>query len=949
MELNIDSSIFIGFLAFNLILGLLSARGISTIKGYAIGDKNFNTATIASTIVATWVSGEFFFTIIAESYSKGIGFISIVLLGDFLGLFLIGVLFAPRMAEFLNNLSVAEAMGDLYGKHARTITAISGFVAVSGIIAIQLKITGLIFSYALGLPEFYGVIISGIIITLYSALGGIKSVTFTDIMQFVAFGVVIPTIAYLLFKGVESDKAVMDAATINPLFNYSAILSFSNPDLYYVLSLFLWGFIPAFNPAIFQRVAMAKDVDQASRSFVTASLICLLLAAVLCWIGILVLTIYPGLKENDILKVIVFDHIWFTGFKGIILAGIMAMVMSTVDSYINSSSVLLVHDLRPVIGDSFIKDELRATRICSLFIGMVSVLLTMQSGSFLDLFIWASMFYMPVVTVPLIMSIFGFRSSSKSVLIGMAAGFTTAMVWELFFKIANVGGLIPGMLANLVFLFASHYLLRQPGGWGGGNRHNSPGLQWSNKKKPVNSFSISDFCRKNTPKNDNMVALLGLFIMISSFSSSSTISREVQTSYSFLLDAIHIFTFCISTVFIGYPIWSERWKEYNFMPILWHVMMFLVLICFSFLAVLVSNFSAMQLIALMMNVVVVSYALTWRSALFFIASGMAITMVFYKNFLEQYQESTSSSYSLEFKIIYLLLLFTGALIIFLKPKQEYIEETEHKIDDLEHENEELHESVYKLMHENEELHHKVEHYVERIADQNAEIERLGATAQRILNNVNHELRLPVGNVMNFAEMLSNNLKSYNEAQLKMLADEVFKNSNRLSTMILNMLDLATLDVKRVDLQKKNVNLSELVEDRVTNCRKIYLQGKKIDFEMTIEPDIFISVDPNYIKQTVDNLVINAINYSKEGVIKVSVLRQKNMAVFTITDQGLGIPKEEIYDIFTPFKMGSNTQSKAEGRGVGLALCKSAIEAHGGAITVESNGIKGATFRFVLGI
>jgi len=138
-----------------------------------------------------------------------------------------------------------------------------------------------------------------------------------------------------------------------------------------------------------------------------------------------------------------------------------------------------------------------------------------------------------------------------------------------------------------------------------------------------------------------------------------------------------------------------------------------------------------------------------------------------------------------------------------------------------------------------------------------------------------------------------------------------------------------------------------VEDRVNNCRKVYLQGKKIDFQMSIEPDILMALDPNYIRQTVDNLVINAITYSKNGAIKVSLLRKEDIVEFEIKDEGIGIAKEELFDIFTPFKMGIKTESKAEGRGVGLALCKSAIEAHGGTIKVESNGTVGATFRFVL--
>jgi len=135
-----------------------------------------------------------------------------------------------------------------------------------------------------------------------------------------------------------------------------------------------------------------------------------------------------------------------------------------------------------------------------------------------------------------------------------------------------------------------------------------------------------------------------------------------------------------------------------------------------------------------------------------------------------------------------------------------------------------------------------------------------------------------------------------------------------------MLDLSMLSTSKIELQKKTVNLSELVEDRVNNCRKVYLQGKKIDFQMSIEPNILIALDPNYIRQTVDNLVINAISYSKNGTIKVSLLRKdKDIVEFEIMDEGIGIAKTELFDIFTPFKMGIKTESKAEGRGVGLAF------------------------------
>ena len=75
MIASVDTIIFLGFLVVNIVLGLTSSRGIKTIREYAIGDRNFSTATITTTIVATWITGEVFFTTISETYSNGLYFI----------------------------------------------------------------------------------------------------------------------------------------------------------------------------------------------------------------------------------------------------------------------------------------------------------------------------------------------------------------------------------------------------------------------------------------------------------------------------------------------------------------------------------------------------------------------------------------------------------------------------------------------------------------------------------------------------------------------------------------------------------------------------------------------------------------------------------------------------------------------------------------------------------
>ena len=251
MNFNIDSAIFIGFLVVNLIFGLRSSRGIKNIKEYAVGDRNFSTATIVATIVATWVSGEFFFTNISETYTHGLHFIWITVLGDFLCLFFVGIFFAPRMGEFLGRLSIAEAMGGLYGERIRIITAIAGFIGTAGLIAIQLKMGGLVFEYVLNLPPIYGTILVTLIVVVYSSLGGIKSVTFTDVIQFFTFAVVIPIIAYTILTSIDNVDIITNTLATNPKFDYKEVFDFSNAQSLHHLFLAFFFIIPSFSPAIF--------------------------------------------------------------------------------------------------------------------------------------------------------------------------------------------------------------------------------------------------------------------------------------------------------------------------------------------------------------------------------------------------------------------------------------------------------------------------------------------------------------------------------------------------------------------------------------------------------------------------------------------------------------------------------------------------------------------------
>ena len=562
---DLDTAIFVTFLVFTLAVGLFYSRGIKNINEYAIGNRNFSTSTITATIIATCIGGGLFSAAVTESYKHGLYYI-IPAIGEPLALIIVGYLLAPRMAEFLGNLSIAEAMGTLYGKKVQFVTAVVGIFLCIGIVASQFRVSATMLQLFFNVSSLYAVLASAVIVILYSAFGGIKAVTFTDIIQFFTFGTIVPVITLMIWGTLHDPHKVLVIINENPLFDYRQLFNFNFKSISAFL-LLLFFLIPGFQPVFFQRLAMAKNIIQVRQSFITAGLICLVILVIIMWVGILLLADNPNLDPDNLLAHIIEKHS-YPGLRGLTAIGIMAIIMSTADSYINSSAILFTNDIlkllnfipnptnitpslreatlvatkqskkviknglpRPLrslattLGVLIIKkmsnslSDLIILRISAIFVGIFAIFLALKANSILALLLIALDFYMPVVSVPFLLAILGFRSSSKAVLIGMFAGFITAVS----FKVLNVKmePIVPAMVANLLTLMFSHYFFKQAGGWIG-VKDPSPiiALRLERNRKfrkiisSIKQFNLINFCKGNLPKNEITYFLFGFFVIV---------------------------------------------------------------------------------------------------------------------------------------------------------------------------------------------------------------------------------------------------------------------------------------------------------------------------------------------------------------------------------------------------------------------------------------------------
>ena len=666
---NPDITIFSCFLAANLILGLQAGRRVKSLQGYAIGDKDFSTATLTSTIVATWIGGGYLSYALARTYSTGLQFI-LADLGGPLGLLITGRYLIVRMGEFLNNLSVAEAMGDLYGKTVRIVTAISGIALAVGGVAIQFKVIGKMLALISGFQGPETTVAAAIIVIGYSAFGGIRSVTITDVFQFITFGVFIPGISLIVWNNLKDPSQVVHTLTTNPIFDFREIIGW-NPQFLFSLSLLLYWAIPGMDPSGFQRVAMARDLGQAQRSFTYAAGLSFLMGIAAVWVAILVLAENPALEPKAVLGYLI-NRYTYPGFKGLVAVGITAMAMSTADSDLNASAVLAVNDVIAPLRRSF-KASITVVRLLSLCIGSLSLLLALHAKDILELLLLSGSLYMPVVTVPLLLALFGFRSSTRAVLIGMLAGISTVIFWNQFMAHTGIEAVIPGMVGNIVFLLVSHYLLRESGGWVGIKvpgplvaARQAQRMAWQNFFHTIRHPRIYSYLKKNLPVNDGLYSLFGLYVIGATYASFSTISSSIVDTDNFYYVIAQSVLFA-AAVFITYPAWPPTFRRKWFIAFAWPLGIGYILFCVGGVLVLMSGFHQVQVMILMLNLVMTALLLDWPLMLFLAGSGIALALGIFQVYAGPIPWEAAGD--MRFRAIYGLPLFISLLVALIRFRQ----------------------------------------------------------------------------------------------------------------------------------------------------------------------------------------------------------------------------------------------------------------------------------------
>ncbi|MDB4581573.1 cell wall metabolism sensor histidine kinase WalK [Draconibacterium sp.] len=213
-----------------------------------------------------------------------------------------------------------------------------------------------------------------------------------------------------------------------------------------------------------------------------------------------------------------------------------------------------------------------------------------------------------------------------------------------------------------------------------------------------------------------------------------------------------------------------------------------------------------------------------------------------------------------------------------------------------------------------------------------------------VSNVSHELKTPLALIRMFGETLDSGIVN-DEKKRKEFYGIIRKESERLTHLINNVLDFSKMDSGRKKYYFEEADLVQVVKSSL-EAYKFHIRdnGFEIENELPDEP-LFLSIDKDSISQAILNLLSNAVKYSEEKkFIKVKVQKDSGSALISVSDKGIGIPKDEIKKIFDKFyRVPADKVTETRGSGLGLTLTKQIIEANGGTIEVESEVGKGSNF------
>lgn len=453
---------FVVYFVFLMAVGLYFYRKTANLEDYLLGGRSMGKWVTALSAQASDMSGWLLMGLPGAVYLWGINQ-SWIAIGLALGTLLNWLLVAPRLrvyTDLTGSMTLSGFLGDRFRDPSGLIRILSAVItlvfftiyASSGLVA-----AGKLFVSMFHMNYAVAILIGAVVMLLYTFLGGFMAVCWTDLFQgilmFLAI-ILVPVIAYFHVGGAEGITAAIAAKGISR----SLFSDGTGPiGLAVIISTMAWGLGYFGQPHIlvrFMSIKSVKELPKASAIAMTWVIISLAGAVI---VGLMAIPFFPDLTEGNQEKVFIFmiDRLFNPWIGGILLAAILAAIMSTIDSQLLVSSSALTEDFYKqfIRKDASEKELIWVGRICVLLIAAVALVLALNPEStVLGLVSYAWGGFGAAFGPAVLMALFSRRTGWQSILGGMLTGTIVLVVWKNLGLGSLMYEIVPGFVANFLVI-----------------------------------------------------------------------------------------------------------------------------------------------------------------------------------------------------------------------------------------------------------------------------------------------------------------------------------------------------------------------------------------------------------------------------------------------------------------------------------------------------------------
>ena len=451
---TLDMVVFGIYFLVVIAIGLVTFRRVRGGSDYALAGQSLGWPVTVGTLVATMIGSSAAMGKAGTAYQYGIG-IMWSPIAIFIGYILFSIFIAHKLRQS-GAWTVPDVLEKRFGTGVRRLSAIVLILAVISIFGAQLIAMGIVFKLAgepMGISYQAAILLAGLILVLYTTLGGMYAVAFTDLLQ---FGIMIPVIAIVMpimvFGGGEISLARMAAELEPRMFNIWTGVPFT-----LILGL-LFTYIPGviIDQSIWQRVMSAKNASVARWSPVISGGIYFYFSIVVVLLGMAGIFLYPDLVASqgnaDGVLPLLITHYLPRGVTGLGLTALFAVAMSTASTCLLVAAVIVSKDLVPAFSKKELSErqELRISRIATLAIGVIGVIFALTFSGIFWIMLIAYGIFVSALFFPVVFALFWKKATKIAAAVSIIVS-TVVLVIFLVIPTA-LEAIIPAIITSFILM-----------------------------------------------------------------------------------------------------------------------------------------------------------------------------------------------------------------------------------------------------------------------------------------------------------------------------------------------------------------------------------------------------------------------------------------------------------------------------------------------------------------